>query len=267
MATFKAAAAGESEQQWRQYLSYLHQQTSTGLATAGVVSGLVVAQTTSASASVTVSAGLAVSQDAALSGVSPLVNTASATLDVLTANPMGATPRNDIVVFDESTAGFLVVVGTPNAVPTDPATSATQVPLARLRHAASATTVPTAKIDDLRTIVGRYRADTGWVNITILGSYAANSGETPQLRMIDGQVQLRGAWSSTSVTAGASHLVGRIAQAAHRPPVNVIIAIGSSTGEATASMVISASTGDMNLRTSATLGAYYSIGGASYRVD
>ena len=155
MTQFIADKAGNTEAQQKKARAFLLTQDSTGLATDGVLTGLVVAQTGTASASVLVAAGAGVVQDSVGNGASQLVNDTQVTLDVLTANPMGGTPRNDIVVFDAATVasgtgGIRVIVGTPNAVPTDPTVPATAIPLARLRHAASATTVPTAKIDDLR---------------------------------------------------------------------------------------------------------------------
>ena len=150
MSTWQAWKDGESESQFRQAMAYLFAKVSTGKAATGVVDGLAVTQSGGGAASVLVSPGLAVVQDATLSGVSPLVNNAQITLDVLGANPMGATPRNDIVVFDLSTEAVTLLVGTPAAVPSDPSVSSTQVPLARIRNAASATTVTTAYIDDLR---------------------------------------------------------------------------------------------------------------------
>lgn len=154
MTQFKGFS-GLSEAQLRLLWSFLFRQDATGLATDGVLTGLGVAQTTTASGSVVVSAGFGVSQDSVLNGAVPLALDSNLTLDVLVANPMGGVPRNDMVVFDAATlssgaGGVRVIVGTPNAVPTDPTVPATAVPLARLRHAASATTVPTAKIDDLR---------------------------------------------------------------------------------------------------------------------
>lgn len=217
MATFKAAAAGESEQQWRQYLAYLHDQTSVGLATTGVMAGLVVAQTTTASASVTVSSGAGVVQDAALSGASPLVSTTSVTLDVLGASPMGATPRNDIVVFDLTTVSLLVIAGAPAAVPSDPSYSSTQIPLARLRHAASATTVPAAKIDDIRTFVGPPGASrqplavaTGSVTISGTG-VAAGSGVSVTATFPVGRFTVPPivTASMTSAPGGSQNLVAR----------------------------------------------------------
>jgi len=150
MTTFQYLDEGNSEAQDRLATSFLLAQTSTGLATTGVLSGLVVTQTTTASGAVLVAAGAAPVQASVGTGVALLVNDTQATLDVFTANPMGALPRNDIVVFDMLTKAIIAIIGTPNATPDDPTVPATACALARLRHAASATTIPTAKIDDLR---------------------------------------------------------------------------------------------------------------------
>lgn len=154
MAEFEALGAGGTEAQFQQFLSYLFRQTSTGLATPGVVAGLAVTQTATASASVVVGSGMCVAQDSVLNGATPLVNNTSKTQDVLVANPAAANPRNDIVVFDAATKTIRVITGTPNVTPTDPAVPATAVPLARLRILGSATSIPTAQIDDLRVFTG-----------------------------------------------------------------------------------------------------------------
>jgi hypothetical protein len=162
MTQFVRDKAGSSEAEQKKALAYLFAQDSTGLATDGVLTGLAVTQTATASAAVQVAAGSAVVQDSVGNGASFIVNdSAIATLDVLTANPMGGVPRNDIVVFDAATissgsGGVRAIIGTPNASPTDPTVPATAVPLARLRHAASATTIPSAKIDDLRVYTSTY---------------------------------------------------------------------------------------------------------------
>jgi len=155
MTQFIYHKAGNTEAQQKQALAFLLQQDSPGLASDGVLSGLGVSQTATASASVVVAAGSGASQDTVLNGASMLVLDSPFTLDVLGANPVGGLPRNDVVVFDAATVssgagGVRVLTGVPNASPTDPTVPATAVPLARLRHAASATTVPAAKIDDLR---------------------------------------------------------------------------------------------------------------------
>lgn len=156
MTEFIRDKAASTEVQQKKALAFLFAQDSVGLATDGVLTGLVVTQTGTASANVLISAGAGVSQDTVGNGASELVNDTQKTLDILTANPMGATPRNDIVVFDSATTSIRVIVGTPNAVPTDPTVPATAIALARLRHAASATTVPTAKIDDIRSFTSLF---------------------------------------------------------------------------------------------------------------
>lgn len=195
MSEFIRDKAGATEAQQKKALAFLFAQDSVGLATDGVLAGLQVTQTGTASANVLVGAGSAVVQDTVGNGVSQLVNDTPKTLDVLTANPMGATPRNDIVVFDSATTSIRVIVGTPNAVPTDPTVPATAVALARLRHAASATTVPTSQIDDLRvfTRLAGAPADSGWVTLTLASGYTAVAGYTLQYRLIGSQVFLRGA--------------------------------------------------------------------------
>lgn len=151
MSEFQYLDGGNDEAQDRLATSFLFAQDSTGLVTDGVLTGLAVAQTGTASASVLIAAGAGIVQDTVLNGVALMVNDTQKTLDVLTAWPMGGTPRNDLVVFDSATKTIRPIQGTPNAVPTDPAVPSTAFPLARLRHAASATTVPTSAIDDLRT--------------------------------------------------------------------------------------------------------------------
>lgn len=166
--------AGAQEAQQMLAMSFLLAQDSPGLATDGVLSGLSVAQTTTASAAVSVAKGAGVAQSSVLLGAQMMVlDTDLTSFDVLTANPLGALPRNDLIVFDAATisgspgamtGGIRVVVGTPNASPTDPAVPATAVALARLRHAASATTIPAAKIDDLRVFTSLIPPiEPGWV--------------------------------------------------------------------------------------------------------
>jgi hypothetical protein len=142
VAEYEFLRAGNSEATEKKALSALFATAS------GVLSGLVVTQTTTASGSVLIASGSALVHPSAVSA-SLLGNDTSKTLDVFTANPVGGLPRNDIVEFDQITASIIVHVGVPNATPTDPTVPNTSVALARLRHAASATTIPTAKIDTL----------------------------------------------------------------------------------------------------------------------
>lgn len=152
MSQFELHNAGNTEAQQKEAVAYLLGSSgTTGKAATGVLSGLAVSQTATASGSVLAAAGAGVAQAAVLDGASVLVNDSQATLDVFTANPMSSLPRNDIVVFDAATTSVRVIIGTPSATPSDPTVPTSAIPLARLRNGASATTIPTANIDDLRT--------------------------------------------------------------------------------------------------------------------
>ena len=94
-------------------------------------------QTATASGSVLVAPGAGVVQASVLVGASLMVNDTQKTLDIFTSNPVGGLPRNDIVVMDKNT-GIRSITGTANAVPVDPTIPTDVIPLARLRHAASA---------------------------------------------------------------------------------------------------------------------------------
>jgi hypothetical protein len=153
---FEYHNAANDEGSQKKALAWVLANTA-GKAKTGVLSGLSVAQTTTASASVVVAAGAGVVQAATLDGASLVALDTDLTYDVLTANPVGGLPRNDIIVYDLATlsalptasGGIRAIIGTPNASPTDPTVPTSAIPLARLRHAASATTIPAAKIDSL----------------------------------------------------------------------------------------------------------------------
>jgi len=155
MAEFERLHVGNSEVQEKQSIAFDFAQTATvGLAATGVLAGLLVNQTSTASGSVVIGAGAGVVGSTVGAGASEAINPGDVTFNVLTANPVGGLPRNDIMVWDSTTKAFGVVVGTPNATPSDPSVANTKLPLGRLRHAASATTIPLAKIDDLRVFTG-----------------------------------------------------------------------------------------------------------------
>lgn len=162
MSQFKTAAVDESEAEFRQFLSFLFAQGSSGIATTGVLAGLGVTQTTTASKSVVIGKGAAVVQSSLTAGVSPLISNADVTLDVLTGSPMGALPRNDLVIFNADSVAIEAVIGTPNASPTDPAVSANHIKLARLRQiptgSVGAGTIPAANIDPLGTFTSLFGA-------------------------------------------------------------------------------------------------------------
>jgi len=152
VAEFQYLDGGGSEIQDMQAESYLYASSGTvGIAATGVIEGLVVTQTSTASGSVLIGAGACINQASLGQGGSRLINPSQKTLDIFTANPVGGLPRNDIVAFDSITKVILAITGTPNATPTDPTVPATAVALARLRHLSpggiGATTIPTAQID------------------------------------------------------------------------------------------------------------------------
>lgn len=148
MAEFELHNAGNSEAQQKEALSRLFTLAGT-LAAPGVLDGLVVTQNATPDGNVLIGAGSCVLHPTMTAGCSLLMNDTTKTLNIFTANPVGGLPRNDIVVFDSLTGAIIPIIGTPNATPSDPTVPNTALALARLRHAASAPTIPTAKIDNL----------------------------------------------------------------------------------------------------------------------
>lgn len=156
MTEFQYLDEGNTEAMDRLASAFLFAQSQAGKAAVGVLNGLQVTQNTTAGPAVLVAAGAGVTQDTVTNGVAMMVNDTQKTLNILTGNPMGATPRNDLVVFDAGTKTIRAVIGTPNASPSDPSLPANSIPLARVRNAASATTIPTSAIDDLRAFTTLY---------------------------------------------------------------------------------------------------------------
>lgn len=150
MTEFQYLDGGNTEAQDRLATSFLFKQSATpGKAAPGVLSGLDVAQTATASGSVQIGAGACVVQGSLVEGVALLVNDTLKSLDVLTANPVGSLPRYDVVAFDSLAKAITLIVGAANASPTDPTVPSTALALARLRHTANATTIPNDHIDKL----------------------------------------------------------------------------------------------------------------------
>ena len=255
MTVFEYHAAGNSEAQQKEALAYLLAQSSVGKAATGVLSGLAVAQTTTASGSVTVAAGAGVAQAAVLDGASVVVNDTQVTLDVLGANPVGGVARNDIIALDAASRSLLVLVGTPNAVPTDPTVPATAVRLARLRHAGSATTIPSSAIDDLRTFTHLFGVgdDTG---IMTSGFTAATgwSIATQQWLVKNGVVQiyLRFTRTGSTITPPAdSNLANVLVATAPASCVPTIPVGGSNVADGPVSAFSLWSDGQLSLCASA----------------
>lgn len=264
MSTFRGIYNGTTEAQLKQFFAYLFSPAG-GTAATGVVSGLAVSQTTTASGSVNVSAGMGVVQDALLSGVTPLVNNAVQAVDVFTGSPMAAVgnPRNDIVVFNGSTGNIEALIGTPNASPTDPTVPATSLKLARLRHAANATTIPAAKIDDLRVFTGllAFPADTGWKDIPLsAGGFTVPPGSVRwQVRQYAGVVYFRGSLQNSAYTANYG-VVGTLPAGITLPTTPCALTVSTNTSSKHAVQVMA--NGDVQVYTEAATVAWYTISGS-----
>jgi len=184
-------------------------------------------------------------QSSVLAGASVLVNDTTKTLDVLVANPMGGLPRNDIVVFDATVPAVTVIIGTPNAAPTDPTVPTTAVRLARLRHAASATTIPTASIDQLQVLTYLRGVvptdDTGWLVPTLTNSWSSiSSGRSVRYRRINGIVYLRGMCSGGTTTSVM------VLPAGFRPAIDSrTLQQSTDSGTTAVAVVITAATGQI----------------------
>jgi hypothetical protein len=209
---FKGFAAGSSEAQVLQTLSYLFKQQvggAPGFAVAGVVAGLGVSQTATASGSVVVGSGMGVLQSTVTSGMAPLVSNADKTVDVLGASPMGSLPRIDVIVFKQSTASIEVIVGTPNASPVANPAAAFELQLAQINHAANATTVPTSAITDLRVFTTLNVPDAAqWQSITPV--YTNTLGESLSVGngTISGRVRISGTGAKQMLTFQGSLVRG-----------------------------------------------------------
>lgn len=105
-------------------------------------------------------------------------------------------------------------------------------------------------------------ADTGWQNITVAGGFAAQAGDTPQIRSVAGVVYLRGGWANTGMTINTTHNVGAL-PAGFFPAYNVVFRAGTSSG-ATQGTVFITPAGGIQVRTGAALSAYYLAGGQSW---
>lgn len=223
MSEFKYYAAGEDESKAKQFDAYLWKQQlggAPGFAVQGVVAGLGVTQTTTASGSIVVGAGLGIYQGSLTSGVDRLINNADKTIDVLGTTPMGALPRYDIVAFNPATASTVILPGTPNASPTDPS-YAGMLPLARLRQIPTGSpgtgTIPNANIDDLRVFTTLNIPEITWQSYPVVWS------------------QIGG----TVLSVGSGTITGKYRQVGKQVTVQVSLTRASDTNLGTAAYVFS----------------------------
>jgi hypothetical protein len=276
MTAYKPWLQDMTEAQLRQWLAYQFEQASTGVAKTGVVAGLgVTATTPSPSGSVVVGKGAAICQPS--SQAFPLIEPADETFDVFTANPMQFVnnPRNDVIVLDQVTGLVTNLVGTPNAVPSsgEQSVPATAVPLARLRHAANATTIPSTVIDKLSVTVRFAEAtpgiDTGWLDLPIVpGGWTVPSGQVRwQARRRGGLVHFRGALVNAAYGSSGAVLATVCTLPAGIPPppaATAALSFASNTNNNRWAWV--QQDGTVQAYTSGASSAWFIIGG-SYTVD
>ncbi|MER7070974.1 hypothetical protein [Terrabacter sp. NPDC000476] len=271
MAEWRGFRSAEQEVELRQLMAYFFEQVGTGQAKSGVLpspssSRLQVQQTATASASVQVIWGACIVQDARTDGITPLVSNNTKTVNVLGGSPMGALPRNDLIVFDAVTGSIVPVIGTPNASPTDPTPPNSHLKLARIRNAANATAIPSSAIDDLRTFTSLNSAlssvtDSDWVSISVASGKAGQAGVPPQVRKVGNQVFIRWGWAGTGLTTPNASVVAGTVPASHRPTVQAVsFEILGSTANQRAMCVID-TTGTVTIRIGAAPCDYYLFSG------
>jgi hypothetical protein len=112
--------------------------------------------------------------------------------------------------------------------------------------------------------------DSGWVDVTIAPGFVAQAGaEKPQVRKIGKTVYMRGGWQggagSGITAAGGSYYIGTV-PAGFRPPAPVVAPCGSSSAAAIAGLHVQTD-GQVQIRTAATIGAYYKADGRTWTID
>jgi hypothetical protein len=172
--------------------------------TQGVIgSGDLAVSQSGPSMNVSVAAGAAVvaGTEAATQGSYYCPNAAPVTLAIAASDPTNG--RHDLVVAqvrdgDYSTPSYawrlFVVTGTAAATPLDPALPANSLSLARVRVDAGASSIPNAKIDDLRVLAVPFTR-------LVAGNPLAPTGATSPTRYV-------GAWGTSGAPASGTFAVG-----------------------------------------------------------
>jgi Collagen triple helix repeat (20 copies) len=114
--------------------------------------------------------------------------------------------------------------------------------------------------------------DTGWVDITVSGGFAAlnptaTPHEKPQARQYGKLVKLRGGFTNAGLTANTTFNVGVMPAAVPLPFEAAIAALGTSAGNAVADGRVINGSGIIQIRTGATVGTYYKLDALSYLLD
>lgn len=105
------------------------------------------------------------------------------------------------------------------------------------------------------SVISPNTADSGWQNVTIGGGFAGQTTQLPQVRKVGNQVNIRGGWNNTGLTANAEIAVGTI-PVGYRPALLTLINMVGSTGNQYGMAVINTS-GAVSIRTGSAVADYY----------
>lgn len=113
-----------------------------------------------------------------------------------------------------------------------------------------------------------YSGDTGWLNITVNAGFAALAGNVPQVRMKNGVVYFKGAFSNTGLVANTTATsVGTLPAGISNILAAEFFPAASATGATSTCAIVMNPSGNIDLRVGATVGAYYQINAMSYLID
>ena len=106
--------------------------------------------------------------------------------------------------------------------------------------------------------------DTGWVNCTLKSGFAWSSGLPMQVRKIGQHVYARWGIAGTGLTANGAFIVANI-PAGFRPAMSSYVPLGTNSAATYCSGYIAPS-GDIEVRTGATVPGYVMVSGLSWPV-
>lgn len=104
--------------------------------------------------------------------------------------------------------------------------------------------------------------DTGWVACTMIGAFAGQTGNLPEVRRVGGRVEFRGAVVSGGMTVSATNTVVQLPEG-FAPDRSKYVAAGTNNAAAPG-MIVATATGVLQVRTDAVLASYYTLDGLAY---
>lgn len=108
---------------------------------------------------------------------------------------------------------------------------------------------------------------TPWVVVPLRSGISPSApGEELRTRVINGVRYFRGGVSNTNIPTGASTIIADLTPE-QAPVINSIFRAGTSIGNASSTIFVSAPARTIQLRTSSTSSSYYNLTSVSYPVD